>query len=315
MNKLEKLELLKILLFKSFPEGLLKSTENVNLEKVDEIRIRVDKPVILKVGVNDIIVNYKVSSDEILNLFQVCCSNSIYTYQNQICGGFITIPGGHRVGISGSVVVKDGKVTNITNLYSLNIRIAKEIPNCSMPLLQYVIDIEKNTVFNTLIVSSPGAGKTTMLRDIVNKISNGMPEINFKGVNVSVIDERGEISAMHKGVPQNDIGIRTDVLDNVPKVLGIRMAIRSLAPQVVIADEIGNKDDAEIINYAICSGVKGIFTAHGSCFTDLKLNPEINKLINLKIFERIIFLDSFKKGNIKNVIIRKKLLKFYFTNR
>ena len=93
------------------------------------------------------------------------------------------------------------------------------------------------------------------------------------------------------------------------------MAIRSLAPQVVIADEIGNKDDAEIINYAICSGVKGIFTAHGSCFTDLKLNPEINKLINLKIFERIIFLDSFKKGNIKNVIIRKKLLKFYFTNR
>ena len=315
MNKLEKLELLKILLFKSFPEGLLKSMENVNLEKVDEIRIRVDKPVILKVGVNDIIVNYKVSSDEILNLFQVCCSNSIYTYQNQICGGFITIPGGHRVGISGSVVVKDGKVTNITNLYSLNIRIAKEIPNCSMPLLQYVIDIEKNTVFNTLIVSSPGAGKTTMLRDIVNKISNGMPEINFKGVNVSVIDERGEISAMHKGVPQNDIGIRTDVLDNVPKVLGIRMVIRSLAPQVVIADEIGNKDDAEIINYAICSGVKGIFTAHGSCFTDLKLNPEINKLINLKIFERIIFLDSFKKGNIKNVIIRKKLLKFYFTNR
>lgn len=315
LNKLEKLELLKILLFKSFPEGLLKSMENVNLEKVDEIRIRVDKPVILKVGVNDIIVNYKVSSDEILNLFQVCCSNSIYTYQNQICGGFITIPGGHRVGISGSVVVKDGKVTNITNLYSLNIRIAKEIPNCSMPLLQYVIDIEKNTVFNTLIVSSPGAGKTTMLRDIVNKISNGMPEINFKGVNVSVIDERGEISAMHKGVPQNDIGIRTDVLDNVPKVLGIRMAIRSLAPQVVIADEIGNKDDAEIINYAICSGVKGIFTAHGSCFTDLKLNPEINKLINLKIFERIIFLDSFKKGNIKNVIIRKKLLKFYFTNR
>lgn len=237
-GNMSKIELLKSMLSKCLPDELVQALNRVNFEKIEEIRIRVGRPVILKMGCNEIILKYNVSTDEILNILQCFCSNSIYTYQNQICSGFITIPGGHRVGIAGSAVIKDGKVTNITNLYSLNIRIDKEFPNCSTQALQYVLDTSKNSVFNTLIVSSPGAGKTTLLRDIVNKISNGIPEINFKGLTVSVIDERGEIAAMHRGVPQNDIGIRTDVIDNVPKTIGIKMAIRSLAPQVIVADEI-----------------------------------------------------------------------------
>lgn len=136
---------------------------------------------------------------------------------------------------------------------------------------------------------------------MTNKLSNGIPEINFKGVNVSVIDERGEIAAMSRGVPQNDVGIRTDVLDNVPKTIGIKMAVRSLAPQVIVADEIGNSSDSDIINYAVCSGVKCICTAHGSSLQDLKKNIEINKLIGLSVFERIIILDENNKGKIKKV--------------
>lgn len=299
---MSKLENFKSIISKSFPAGLIKSMENINLEKVEEIRIRVQRPVIMKAGVNEFVLKYNINEDEILNILQSFCNNSIHTYQNQICSGFLTIQGGHRVGISGNVVVKEGKVSNISNLFSLNIRIAKEVKDCSMPLLQYIIDISKNSILNTLIVSSPGAGKTTMLRDLVNKISNGIPEINFKGLDVAVIDERGEIAAMHRGVPQNDIGIRTDVLDNVPKTIGIKMAIRSLAPKVIVADEIGNKDDADVINYAICSGVKGIFTAHGSKMQDLRMNPEISKLINLGVFQRIIFLDGNKKGTVEKVL-------------
>lgn len=284
------------------PYNLVQAISKVNIEKLEEIRIRCERPVILKTEKNEIIIDYKVDKTEIMSIIQLFCNNSIYAYQNQICDGFITIMGGHRIGISGSCVIKDGKVININNIYSLNIRIAREIDNASINLLKYIVDIQHNSIYNTLIVSPPGAGKTTILRDLVNKISSGIPNIGFKGINVTVIDERSEISAMYRGIPQNNIGIRTDVLDNIPKTIGIKMAIRTLAPKVIVADEIGNANDAEIINYAICSGVKGIFTAHGDSMEDLYNNPELQKLIKLQIFQNYIFLDSENKGNIKNII-------------
>ena len=291
---------------------------NINENTIEEIRIRVDRPVILKYpeGKEDIL-DHVVTQNEILNILQSLCNNSIYSYQSQICDGYITLQGGHRVGITGNIAMKDGKITNVNYVSSLNFRIAREIIGASDEILKEVItrksnsasqnnyrnsnidnnDISNLEINNTLIVSRPGCGKTTVLRDLVRNISN-------KGFTVSLIDERGEIASMYKGIPQNDIGLRTDVMDNVTKSLGMKIAVRTMAPQVIVADEIGTEGDLEAINYGICSGVKGIFTAHGSDISELRQNETLNKLYEEKLFKRIIFLEN-----------RGKMGKVYYLDR
>ena len=284
------------------PMGLSKMILEHNIEKLEEIRIRVGRPVILKLGVMEIILKYVVTNAEIVGIVQSMCSNSVYAYQNQICCGFITLPGGNRAGISGNVVVKDGKVSNISYIYSINIRISHQIKGASDEVIRYILDTKNNSVYNSLIVSPPGVGKTTIIRDIARRVSDGISEINFKGIDTVIVDERGEIAALNRGVSYNDVGARTDILDNIPKSIGIRMAVRTMAPKVIIADEIGNKDDVEIINYAICSGVSCIFTAHGESMEDLARKDEMKKILDRQLFNRIIFLDKSKKGKVKNVV-------------
>ena len=162
---------------------------------------------------------------------------------------------------------------------------------CSKSILSFLLNLKENTIYNTIIISPPGRGKTTILRDCVRTISNGILEYGFKGINVGVVDERGEIAAMYKGIPQNDLGERTDILDNVSKDLGMKMLIRSMSPNVIVADEIGTYEDIEAINYAITSGVKGLFTAHGNDLKDIVLNPILNKLYELHIIEKIILIE------------------------
>lgn len=226
--------------------------------------------------------------------------------------GYITIKGGHRVGITGNVVFKENKVLNINYISSLNFRIARQIYNCSEPIIEEILNPDNNSIFNTLIVSPPGAGKTTILKDIVRKLSDG--DLTNKKVNpltVGVVDERGEIAAMYKGISQNNLGMRTDVLSNISKAIGMKMLIRSMAPQIIVADEIGNKDDIEAINYAICCGIKGIFTAHGGDLRDLYANIDLTKLIKMNIIERIIVLDYNKRGVARKIYYLDKVAKQY----
>ncbi|MBR0490688.1 MAG: stage III sporulation protein AA [Clostridia bacterium] len=266
------------------------STYSSLINTLQEIRIRVSKPIILKQRNSDIVLQHIVTNEELLHILERFCENSIYAYKNQICEGFLTIKGGHRIGITGSCVIENGKIINIKYVSSLNIRIAREVKGCGNAIINEIIDIDNQTILNTLLVSPPGKGKTTMLRDLVRQISNGINEIKFKGKIVGLIDERGELAACYRGIPQNDVGIRTDVIENVSKEKGVEILLRSMAPEIIACDEIGTHEDVQAIEKMLISGVKGLFTMHGNNLEDIKKNTEINKLIEENQIEKIIVL-------------------------
>ncbi len=287
------LEILKYLsenLYKIIVQAIEQNSKYKVEQNLREIRIRIQRPIILKLQNYDILIEYKVTERDVMQTLERLCENSVYAYKNQIKEGFITIKGGHRVGIIGTGIVENGEIINFKNISSLNFRIAREIKGCANKIIKEIVDRENESIYNTILVSPPGKGKTTMLRDIIRQLSNGIEEIEFPGKTCGIVDERGEIAACYKGIPQNDIGIRSDVIENVSKEKGIKILLRSMAPEIIACDEIGSKEDAQAIKLAIISGVKGIFTMHGRNIQDIKNNFEINKLVENHSIEKIFFL-------------------------
>lgn len=204
------------------------------IKNAEEIRIRVGQPICIRNHKNEFFLSQSITSENMIRILENFSNNSIYSVQNEINSGFITIQGGHRIGITGTCVFENDTIKNIKYISSLNIRVAREVKNCSKNILMSII---QNREFdNTLILSPPGCGKTTLIRDIVRQLSDGSDYCN--SYQVGLVDERAEIAAMYKGMPQNDIGKRTDVMNHCKKDVGIKMLIRSMGPQVIATDEI-----------------------------------------------------------------------------
>ena len=278
------------------PINLINEIKDINA--LEEIRIRIGKRVLLKYIDKEVFLDYKITKYDMEDILEKIFKGSRYSYQNEIVNGFITIEGGHRIGITGSGVIENNELVNICNINSLNIRISKIIEDVSCFLDSYIV--EENKLCTTLIVSIPGMGKTTILKDLIRRISDGKVK-GLSSYTVGVVDERMELSSSFDGENQIYLGEKTDVITNVNKDKGMKMLIRSMSPEVLVVDEIGTKEDIEVIKYGITSGVKGIFTAHGDSLENLLLNPIIENLISLNIIERIIVLDSFVKGKIYKV--------------
>lgn len=278
---------------KILPNEIKESVEALeNNDKLTEIRLRVGKNMRAYFGKREQEVNVRVSKQDLIKILNNISSNSIYSVQNDINKGFITIEGGNRIGIAGEVVIIDGKIKNIKEISSMNIRISKEFPGISDGIMNYIV--QDGVIKNTIILSPPGLGKTTLLRDIIRNLS-------CLGYNVSLIDERGEIAAMYDGKASLDLGDRTDVISFVDKAVGMQMAVRSLAPDVVCTDEIGNEQDIEAVKYLCKSGVSFVTTMHGKCLEDITIGA-MKKIIDEGYLNTVIILSKrYGIGSIEKI--------------
>ncbi|MEC0230902.1 stage III sporulation protein AA [Paenibacillus alba] len=276
---------------------------------VEEIRVRESRPFEISWGeryafldergqmVTQEAMAYKPTRQDCLSLLEMLTNHSLYTFEEELRRGYITIVGGHRVGLAGRTVLDQGHVRQIRDVSSFNIRIARELPGVGQALLPQLYDPLLGSIHHTLIISPPQQGKTTLIRDLARLISRGewgIGAIAASGKKVGVVDERSELAACVKGVPRFDLGPRTDVMDGCPKAEGMMMMIRSLSPDVLIVDEIGRPEDAQAIHEAVHTGIRVVATAHGADYEDVRMRPVLKQLLEEGVFARYVILQRRK---------------------
>lgn len=212
--------------------------------------------------------------------------NSVYAYEEQLRQGFVTLPGGHRVGMVGEVWLENGHIGGFREISGMNIRLARAVPGVALPFMRYVIS--GGRVLRTLIASPPAVGKTTLLRDMVRLLGEGVAGLLPQ--NMGLADERMEIAAVYQGEAQLDVGSRCDVISACPKAEAIMMLLRSMGPQVIVTDEIGSAADRRALAEVLNAGVSVIASAHGGSLAELRMRPEIRELLEQGFFERVILL-------------------------
>lgn len=279
----------------------------------EEVRIRQERPVQVVYSGGDAFITSDgnltadpsrgapATHDDLTRTFQLMAQGSVYAWEEEVRSGFLTLRGGHRVGLTGRVVVEEGRIRTIKQVSSLNVRIAREVPGCAAPVLPRII--KGGRVLSTLIISPPQAGKTTLLRDLVRQISTGVAALGLRGQKVGLVDERSEVAACAAGVPQRDVGPRTDVLDACPKAEGMMLLIRALSPEVIAVDEIGRPSDAAAVMEALHAGVAVIATAHGADVADVARRPAMADLLRAGAFHRAALLGRSRgPGTVERVV-------------
>lgn len=280
----------------------------LDFEKLYEIRLRVGRPLVLTYDGGECFLrdktgkHYLVTREDLKETLEYLSGYSLYAYEDEIRQGFLSVQGGHRVGVTGKVILDGGTIRGMKYISCINVRLAHQVLGCAEKVMPYIRT--KDGVAHTLIVSPPRCGKTTLLRDIIRLLSNGQE--NIPGITVGVVDERSELAGCYQGMPQNDLGMRTDILDGCPKAEGMQMLIRSMSPEVVAVDELGKEEDYKAVESVIHSGCKLIATAHGNSLEDVMSQPFFQKLLEARVFERYIVLGRCEKAGVVEAIFDEK---------
>lgn len=254
-------------------------------QSIEEFRLRVGQPIscVFPDGERTPAGAAEIRTQDLERVLEIASEASFHTVADQVRHGFLTVRGGHRIGVCGTAVVREGEVVNLRQVSSLCIRIAKEVPGAAKSLLPQLL--EDGRLTSTLILAPPGYGKTTLLRDLIRLVSDGE---GLPPMRVGVADERGELAAMYSGIPQMNIGRRTDVVDGCPKAAGLLMLLRGMGPQVLAADEITAAEDIRALEQAAGCGTVLLATAHGGSKEDLERRPLYRQLMSGRFFNHVV---------------------------
>lgn len=305
-----------------FPAELRKMllTNKEKLYEMEEIRIRINQPLLLWDGRREHFLDklsgrlsmevegsYYIKENDIHAMLTFLSRYSIYAYEEELKSGFLTLEGGHRVGVAGQVRMEGEKVMQLAHVSALNIRIAHQKMGCAKDIIPFIRT--EGRVRNTLLVSSVGIGKTTLLRDCIRLLSGDeTSRIHFK---VGVVDERSEIAACYHGIPQNNLGIRTDVMDRCRKSVGMRMLLRSMSPEVIAVDELGSMEDFQAVDEVLHCGCSILGTIHAADVMELQQKEQLRKWVKQQIFERYVILHKDEMGNRHFIIYDGEWIKLW----
>ncbi|WP_059103294.1 stage III sporulation protein AA [Shouchella shacheensis] len=280
---------------------------------VEEIRIRISRPLEVIAGGKPYYPeqrgeSYIVQESDAHFLLNQLSEYSLYAFEEELRKGFITIRGGHRVGLAGKVLLERGDVQTLRPISSFNIRIARQKIGAAARLIGDLYEPKERRWLSTLFVGAPQTGKTTVLRDLTRLMSQGVPNRQIEAIKVGIVDERSEIAASIAGVPQHELGSRVDVLDGCPKAEGMMMMIRSMSPEVLVVDEIGRAEDTRAIIEALHAGVNVIATAHGHSFEEVAQRPALKELFAAGAFGRVVELGRLPHpGSISRIRLPRQL--------